>query len=391
MKTRVLKKNISNDTDTSELNDLFEQMTGSQNADPDIIIPKIIKISELINKIIKLYNMLLKFDDFINSFNECTENFKEIEGFVKKLVDLNTTIETVDKLKLMTNDDINKKFNDIKNAKEIQSLIITSSNLSIHKRFIIDKNNLKDEFIKREPGLVYTPLVFSKLDFKFLWNSPKITDMAKKYLLSIISYTFNISLELYDIITSPNIDIKKFSKVLLLNIDKMKKMIPRCDKAFDVIKNSVEMLEDNFKGYYKSSVESANPSVIIESFIVDVSLTQKSNATITGQFRKIIMHMKKQAANNTDPRVKKLFKILNSQFDLMAKSTGVEPVDDDPEPNQEPPKQPDTKSKTEQTDVEQTDVEQTEVEQTEVEYEQFNETETMNLLTNMLQKFQVDI
>ena len=45
MKTRVLKKNISNDTDTSELNDLFEQMTGSQNADPDIIIPKIIKIS----------------------------------------------------------------------------------------------------------------------------------------------------------------------------------------------------------------------------------------------------------------------------------------------------------------------------------------------------------
>jgi hypothetical protein len=155
--------------------------------------------------------------------------------------------------------------------------------------------------------------------------------MAKKYILNILSHTYLIGHEVYEIITAPNIDIKKFSRVLLANIDKMKKTIPRCDKAFDIIKNSVEMLENNFKGYYKNSVESANPSVIIESFIVDVSMSQKSNAVITGQFRRIIMHMKKQAANNTDPRVKKLFKILNSQFDLMAKSTGIEPVPDDPE------------------------------------------------------------
>jgi hypothetical protein len=109
----------------------------------------------------------------------------------------------------------------------------------------------------------------------------------------------------------------------------MKKTIPRCDKAFDIIKNSVELLEGNFKGYYRNSVEAENPSIIVESFIIDVSMSQKANASITGQFRRIIMYMKKQSANNNDPRVKQLFKILNSQFDLMAKKTGVDPVDDD--------------------------------------------------------------
>jgi hypothetical protein len=327
----IVRRVGNNDNDTSELNDLFEQMTGAQNADPDILVPKLFKLADFLKKFIKLYNMFLNFDEFIKSFEECRGDFIDIELFISSITKMNERI--TDDIKTLSSDEINEFYNKMKDSPEIQKIIITSSNLKPHQRFLIDKNNLKDDFIKREPGLSFRPLMFTNLDLKALWTSDKITNMAKKYILNILSHTYLLGHEIYEIITSPNIDIKKFSQVLLSNIDKMKKAIPRCDKAFDIIKNSVEMLETNFKDYYKNSVESANPSVIIESFIVDVSLSQKSNAVITGQFRRIIMHMKKQAANNTDPRVKKLFKILNSQFDLMAKSTGIEPVPEDPEPH----------------------------------------------------------
>ena len=65
-------------------------------------------------------------------------------------------------------------------------------------------------------------------------------------------------------------------------------------------------------------------------------MSQKANASITSQFRKIIMYMKKQTAQSKDPRVSKLFKILNSQFNLMQKETGVEPDSDEETDNKKP-------------------------------------------------------
>ena len=54
------------DQDTNMLNDMFEQMTGSQNADHEIIIPKFIRINEKISKFIKIYTMLLNFNEFVD-------------------------------------------------------------------------------------------------------------------------------------------------------------------------------------------------------------------------------------------------------------------------------------------------------------------------------------
>jgi hypothetical protein len=322
--------------DSNVLNDMFEQMTGSQNADSSIIVPKLLRLNSLLQKFSKIYTMLLNFGDFINNFQEYKSEFDEIKTFVENIQNI-TAIEsefTEEKLKMMNDTEVNNLYKTLKGKSEVQSIIITSGNLKKHKRYLEDQNNLKDDFIKREPGLSLNPLSFTQLNFKLLWASSKLTNMAKKYILSILNHTYVIGHEMYEVITSPDIDIKKFSKVLIDNIDKMKKTIPRCDKAFNIIKNSVELLEGNFKNYYKNSVEAENPSIIVESFIIDVSMSQKANASITGQFRRIIMFMKKQAANNKDPRVKKLFKILNSQFDLMAKKTGVSPADDD-EPHDE--------------------------------------------------------
>ena len=317
--------------DASALSGMFEQMTGSKNAEPEIIIPKINKIKDLLSKFIKLYNLLLNFDEFISNFIEyehCFDDIKIFVGSLQKIID-DINLVSGDKLNKADKDVINDLYKQIKGRNEIQTIIVTSGSLKNYKRYIENKDNLMDEFISREPGLTLTPFSFTKLDLKKLWVSDKLTVMAKKFILNIIHHTYIIGLELYDIITSPDVDIKKFSKVLISSIEKLKKSIPRCDGAFNIIKDSVELLEDNFKGYYKNSVEAGNPSIIIESFIIDVSMKQKSNARITGQFRRIIMYMKKKASNNTDPRVKQLFKVLNSQFDLMSKETGIEPVDGD--------------------------------------------------------------
>ena len=173
----------------------------------------------------------------------------------------------------------------------------------------------------------------------------------QKYILNILSHTYKIGLDIYQVITSPDIDIKKFSRVLINNIEKMKKQIPRCNKAFDIIANSVHLLENNFDGYYKNSVEAENPSIIVENFIVDVSVSQNATASTTAQFRKIIMFMKKQSAGNKDPRVAKLFKILNSQFSIMQRETGIEPdpeTEPETEPETDPEPEPEPKPKPKQ-------------------------------------------
>ena len=51
--------------DANLLNDMFSQMTGSNNADSDIIIPKFIKLKELVTKYFKIFNLLINFDEFI--------------------------------------------------------------------------------------------------------------------------------------------------------------------------------------------------------------------------------------------------------------------------------------------------------------------------------------
>jgi hypothetical protein len=337
--------------DTDALNEMFEQMTGTQNSDPDIIIPKFLRLNNLTLKFIKIYKLLLNFNEFIDNFQEYTLEFDEIAKFADCLSELTNENITEYKIRAMNSDQVNLLYKTLKNKKELQTIIVTSGNLGQYKRYLSNNDDLKDDFIKREPGLSLKPLSFTQLDIKILWSSDKLTNMAKKYILNILSHTYKIGLEMYDVITSPDIDIKKFSKVLISNIEKMKKQIPRCEKAFNIIQNSVEMLEDNFKGYYKNSVESSNPSIIIESFIIDVSMSQKSNASITGQFRKIIMHMKKMSANNNDPRVKKLFGILNTQFSAMSKQTGEKSPDDEDE------KVPDCDKEEEEEEVEEGELE----------------------------------
>lgn len=328
-KCKVKKVAMPSPDETESLNDMFSQMTGLKNSDPDIIIPKLCSLLTKLQKYSKVYKLLLGFKEFISKFSEYTAEFDSITTFIKKLDDV-CDIASSEKNKYaeMSADEINTMYKTLKTATEVKSVVITSSNLGHHKKSLMNKESLCDDFIKREPGVTYKPLHFTNLDLKVLWTSNNLTKMDKTYILNILSHTYLIGTEVYKLISSPDIDIRKFSNTILSSIEQMKKQIPRCDKAFDIIANSINTLETNFDTYYKSSVESENPSIIIESFILDVSLNQSANATITSQFRKIIMFIKKKASNTTDPKIKQLFKILNGQFAKMEKETGTDETED---------------------------------------------------------------
>lgn len=324
--------------DTTSLNHMFEQMTGIANAEPDVIIPKILRLKESIVKYYKVFNILINCVEF-------SEWYKEISEFLSRLIEssgVDVSVEYSDKnilqildLQKIDADKLNESYKSLKNSISLKQIVITCSNLDPFKRYIEDKDNLSDVFIKRERGLEIIPFAFSALELTQLWNCDDLSAAGKKVMLSVLHHTYTIGHVIFDIISSPDIDISKFSHILVESIAGLRKQIPRCDKAFDVIENSVKLLEGNFKNYYRNSIEAENPSVIIENFIVDVSTSQHASPLVTMQFRRIVSFLKQKSAGVQDPKVKKLFSMLNTQFSAMDSELGVKTTEEDTQDTQD--------------------------------------------------------
>lgn len=330
---KVKKMSVASKEEADALHNMFEQMTGAQNADIDVIIPKYLKLKKRIARYHKLFNILVNFNDFGELLGDNRFWLDEIREFIENLIKTTDTQpgtiydegdpRQLIALKKYSEEEFNKIYKGLKDNEFIKRVVITGSNLSQFKRHIENSANLDDTFIMKEPGFVLEPFEFSQFDLKWIWCSDEMTHQAKKYILSILHHAYIIGIEVYEILTSPDIDISKFSNILVDSIAKLRKQIPRCDKAFDIIENSVKMLENNFSNYYKSSVEAENPSVIIESFIIDISESQSASPVVTAQFKRIVAYLKEKSAGNKDPKVKKLFGMLNSQFSAMDKELSV--------------------------------------------------------------------
>jgi hypothetical protein len=332
---RVQVKKMALDVDQEALTGLFEQMTGARDADIDVIIPKYVRVMTLLKKLYKLYDLCItifkvRFESYIWS--------DEIREFLDTIVnETNLDVEheytesdirmfILSKYGDITNPEatihINKLYKAVKDSNIIKTIMVISANLAPFKQHL-EAKELTDGFIYREPGTTFTPFPFTSLDLKFLWDMDLSAD-EKRMMLNIIKHSFEITYEIYDIIYSPDVDIDNFSELLISTISKLRGQVPRCDKAFDIIENSVKLLRTNFTQYFRSSVESENPSTILESFVIDVAKTQKANPVIVGQFRRITQFMQKHASNNNDPRVKTLLKMLNMQFNKIDEEMKVD-------------------------------------------------------------------
>ena len=86
----------------------------------------------------------------------------------------------------------------------------------------------------------------------------------------------------------------------------------------------MQLLKNNFSGYYKDFVVSKNPGIIIENFVMDVADDSKADTETTYQFRKIInFYKEKMRGRVNDPKIQKIFDLVGQNLDVLEKKTGT--------------------------------------------------------------------
>ena len=209
----------------------------------------------------------------------------------------------------------------IKDSNLVNTIVVTCNNLVPHKKSLEDSTALKDRFLTRSAGLSFAPLPgLPAMNFKQIYISDLLTPTDKQFIMLVLHKMFMISHDVYETMSSPDIDVDEFVQVIIKSLDDVKKHIPRCDEAFDKIRDSVALLKGNFGGYYKDFVASNNPTIIMENFVLDVSKSTKSSPKVTAQFRRIISHYRKLASQQAlHPQMRSLFAQVDKNFQELEK------------------------------------------------------------------------
>ena len=338
VKIKTAKKQLGD----KSIVDMFNQMLGTDDADPEIVTPKYNSIKHDLNTVKMLLtqmttNIILKVfpeekigcDDiktYVNSLNDIkfidtTPKLKYESKDTKNNKDSKNGKNNVEELK--DEDNVSKAYLNLKTDNRIKLLILTCKNLIYYSERLNSKP-IDPTFINRIPGFDFMPFAFSRLNVKRMWSSESITPRIKQYVLMVLKIILNTSKNIYKTITSPDVDVKKFSAVIIKSIAKVKKQIPRCEKAFAKIEQSIGLLEGNFNEYYKDFISSQNPSTIMESFVIDVSQSGDVDAQTTRQFRKIINYYRKATQGKIkDPKINKIFNMLNTNFDEIERQNNI--------------------------------------------------------------------
>jgi hypothetical protein len=324
---RSIKKNAGG-VSMTDLGSIFNQLLGDEKSlDPDVVMEKYNKLKsniETIKKILQKFSDVILLPKFSDN-NKILGSINEIKNFIESCGDL-LSLE-------VTTTSVIHVYRTIKESDIITKLLVTCKKLLSHSKSLDDIDNLSEKFIHNEPGISLELFSFSKLNFKTLFNSQHMNNDNKKYVLIVLSMIFTKSYDTYNLVTSPDIDIDKFSKIIIDSIQEAKKSIPRCDKAFRKIAHSVDLLKNNFNGYYKDFIVTKSPSIIIENFVLDVSKDLDSDAETTRQFKRIVMHYQKkfnESGKNKDPRLSQMFDTIHDKFKIL-ETHNEEGCDDDEE------------------------------------------------------------
>ena len=305
-------KVITKTQDQDDIGEMFNQLLGDEKSlDIEIIKDKYLKLKYNVEKV---YKLLLSFKK--SMLLKSLKNSHNVDTYVKDLDNF------VDDCKSIIPDDLDdskllKHYLSIKDNKVINDCITICKNLIRYKKYIEDNENLDDSFIKNNKNRELIIFPFSNFDIKFIYQFAKIDNSVKKYTLIFLNLLYNATYDIYNIVTSPDIDISKFSNVIVSSISNAKKMIPRANKAFKKIEESVDLLQNNFNGYYKDFITSRNPGIIIENFILDCGKTAGDNVDmdLARQFKSIAMfYKKKNSGKIKDPRVSQIFELLDKNF-----------------------------------------------------------------------------
>ncbi len=320
-RTLVVKKHIDPE-ETKSLNDMFRQMTGLAEADVEILHPKFLKIVGHLIMLQRVIDQLGSFKAIRDDHPSLIPRMDEILAFSSSMKDYALTFGNLSTEDTPENKhNLNVLFKSLSNSETMNVLFATGTKLRPYKNSFEKMESLSGEFISLDSSMNMRLFAFTSLNIHDLWRTA--TDAKKKYVLTILHHIWKNIYALYRLITSPNIDIDKFSHIVVRSIKKLKDHIPRCDLAFKRIEEAVGTLKENFDTYYRDSVKAANPNLIIESFVLDVSTsgTSKNSPQLLGQFQQIIRFLRSKQNNaGKNPKVNDLFAVLSKNMDRLGGS-----------------------------------------------------------------------
>ncbi len=216
----------------------------------------------------------------------------------------------------------NEVFAAVKRCSLVNVVVLTCSNLVKHKKALQDAKALNPKFLTKDAGLSFCPLPDLPVNFRKLYIDGSLTVDDRQYLMVVLHKLYAIGHDVYEAVSAPDVNVNDFVEVIMGSIGDVQKHIPRCEAAFKKIIESVDLLKGNFGDYYKDFTASGNPTIIMENFVVDVSKNTKSSPAVTAQFRRIIAHYRKLAAQQaTNPKLKSLFAQVDANFKELEKKS----------------------------------------------------------------------
>lgn len=347
MSRRVVQRvKISKNDMSEDMNHMFKQMMGEEMPDYSIARPKYEKLLKIMQNIstllMKFSNQLEKrFPEYAKYFQEMIEYASLLKGLcvefdIAPLPPFDVNSPTTKETMLKYIELVCKQYMALKKNNNIQRLVIICKDLSTYTKYIKNTEKLSAEFIYESPDPDLCILrKMTQLPFKQLYLSEKISKLpnAQSYILTFLHVLLGETTQIFELLSSPDIDIDKFTTIITNAIGQLKghPELKGCDAAFDKIKSSTNMLKENFNSYYGDFVSSNNPNIIMEEFISDVSRKVEGNARLVLQFKKIMGFYRKQLQKqkNVSPHVMGMMNFVGNKLDNVDTSQLPKHDDDD--------------------------------------------------------------
>lgn len=298
---------------------MFEELIGTNRVDLYYAYPRFVTMATRLNNLFKLGEALSDrfFLEDVNNYNEFVDFQEGILGacrIIKKIPVVSNEDLLFRKYKEDVILEFTKHYNEFRNHPVLVSIMSSAETLRSISADLKDNSGTKKlSWIDRIEGTMYHPLHFCpEFNVLSLKNSNSvIIGTWRSYLRAIFETGEFFSEELQ----KPDIDIKKFCSTVITILTNAEREpgLQGCAQAFSKIKESMNLLEENFGRYYKEFVcADKNSSSIFVSFIKDVT-DKNSNASIgiVAQFTKILnfyMEQMERQGMKLDPALSKLSK-----------------------------------------------------------------------------------
>ncbi len=325
-KIKIKKTKVTIGNADGDISDMFNQILGTGEVDLKIAYPRYIAIKNICMRLTDLFETVatspfMRFYEaqFARQRDElllfCEQTRAKIDVLFRlDFSDYEFNLGLVDDKQRAL---FNTEYQAAKKSDVVNCYISMCDRLAAYKKNFIDMTALNHKFITNMPGVDWSPFPFTTLNLKQVFSMDGVSTNTIQFFMIILNRSFELSYKLWTETTTPDIDIDAFVDHIMSNIDEIKKRpeLNRCGKAFDKIRDSVDLLKTRFSGYYRDFIETKDNTIIMQHFILDVSKETKVDAATNAQFRTIIGYYKKLADQHVnDPKLKMLFDKCNSAF-----------------------------------------------------------------------------